>query len=277
MPPREKNFPQELPSNENSIYEEFLGTRKTETKANEYLFKVKGLKYSDSEWLTNDQVKSDKFLAFKVQKFSKQVPNHPPYYNPNFDIPQYILTKKDDKYLVKWKSLKIELSTWETEVPEQLIFNYEEIQGYAFEFNIPEKDPNSNTNSEEILSLSGYNELSQSNFFAFQAMASHLLSNYSYLIHCDKNLSLTYSILSWFKYNQEERQQPGPHLIVTQDSSYWIRQFIQYNYPYFECPSKEAYQLINDGVYTPAEMKDIYIIGHTETGFTKSQYKKVAK
>ena len=41
--------------------------------------------------------------------------------------------------------------------------------------------------------------------------------------------------------------------------------------------SKEAYQLINDGVYTPAEMKDIYIIGHTETGFTKSQYKKVAK
>lgn len=41
--------------------------------------------------------------------------------------------------------------------------------------------------------------------------------------------------------------------------------------------SEEDYQLVNNGVYTPAEMKDIYIIGHTETGFTKSQYKKVAK
>ena len=41
--------------------------------------------------------------------------------------------------------------------------------------------------------------------------------------------------------------------------------------------SKKDYQLINDGVYTPAEMKEIYTIGHTQTVYidpTGTQYTK---
>lgn len=152
----ESSFTSDLGSEDNDPSEEIekiIGMDRPEfPEDDEDLFfyvKYKNKSYLACEWVTKDNLTSTKrgkalltkfeqFLTpFRKVPFYNQINAEIPLYKPSsiefekgFIIPEKILSIqrkfRERRYLIKWLSLDISESTWETDVSDQLIADYEE-------------------------------------------------------------------------------------------------------------------------------------------------------
>ena len=112
-----ENDEDESPQPNNDKPERILAHRKLEDNSYEYYVKYQGMSFSKSQWHNEDYFIENNQRKMMLSRYKRNndmnEDTKPPFYNPEFDIPELIITENDDYYLVKWKGLDYDNLTWE--------------------------------------------------------------------------------------------------------------------------------------------------------------------
>lgn len=205
-------------------YERVISCRPSNDGAAEYLVKLKGQPYKRAEWLQSDDLQMYPQINAMLTRFSRSgsgPTNKQPYYDPAYDIVDRIITKKRNKFLVKWMKLNHDQLTWETSVDDAALEEFEIRQSAVFakkHDNVKDFPYYEGCYFKEY--IVGPNTLNQTQLAALNILFrdvqdgihTELIDQYQSELY----LSCCAFLHALFLYND-----PGPYLVITQSANKW--------------------------------------------------------
>ena len=113
--------------------EKILSHRENESGSLEFFVKFRDKNYKACDWISENEIektRSGKSIMQKYLKVYKDYPPQPPYFKPEYEIPEKIIaqekTEEGKRYLVKWTDLDYDQVTWEPEesLDEEMIHSF---------------------------------------------------------------------------------------------------------------------------------------------------------
>lgn len=110
--------------------EKILSHREGSDGSLEFFVKFRNKNYKACDWISENELektRSGKSIMQKYLKIYKDYPLQPPYYKPEYEIPEKIIAEEKTEdgvnFLVKWTDLDYDQVTWEPEdsLPEEMI------------------------------------------------------------------------------------------------------------------------------------------------------------
>ncbi|EAY15751.1 hypothetical protein TVAG_188020 [Trichomonas vaginalis G3] len=244
-------------SEEDFPYDKILGVRKTEGRASEYLVKYKGQSYQKLEWVQDTKIRryndGQNFIARANRSGIKQ---EPPFYDPEYEIIDKIVSENDNKFLVKWKKLGYDQLTWETTADQLEIARYRHMslqtlptldESMQRPFVFPDQ-PTCPLSSNELISY---------NYLKNQILTENLITITDK--YCFRSTKVISAIISDLLLNPEEK---GPFLILTaydevEDFNIALHECSFRNHPACYVGSKDSKAKMNelDMVFAPHVLK----------------------
>ncbi|KAK8834661.1 choline dehydrogenase 6 [Tritrichomonas musculus] len=209
-----------------------------------FLVKLEKKSYRKCKWFTEDELKPTIPLQYRYYiKHHHEAPTAEPFFNPNFLIPEKIISMKklNDKtfYLVKWKDLDYPESTWENS--EECLNEYPElVDQYSQSRKLPSLDqlfipPHPSPQSFQPIthhpgSRSGYQirkyQLSGLNF-----LVNAWYNNRNAILADEMGLGKTAQAIMFLDYLDKKQEIHGPFLIVAPLSTipHWEREINEWS------------------------------------------------
>lgn len=243
-----------MPDSDN--IQDIIAHRKNGKNRTEYCLKLKGKSYSNSIWVSEDYIKSNK-LQNKLAKYnkSKNMKNTPPYYNPKFDEIDKIIGMQNGLYIVKWCELDYTELTYEENIPDDMKELYLKRKSIRM--------PKWKSTTKKI--PMDLDDIEINGFSDFQkTILNCLLNTYeSYdeiVLANDYSFDLRNVLLEFFKLLYDKVNNCGPFLIITNPSHIPIWNELL-------CKDPDLVSLVYDG--TIENRKIIDEIDFTDGNFLK--------
>ena len=236
---------------EKSPYESIFSYRtSSDGESLEYFVKKRDRPYRECEWISESEYLQYPNAAQTLKRYHKKnpFPPSPPYYDPAFDEPERIIASEDidvndenddddrnivkdenpKRYLVKWCSLGYDNCTWETDIDETLVeqFNKRNIPNEHLneEFHYPDPDT--------------YAKIPPIEYKGGRKLFNYQEEGLNWLIFCwynrrnciladEMGLGKTIQAVAFLDYLYNYQHLPGPYLIIAPLSTlpHWQRSF----------------------------------------------------
>ena len=266
----DKDKSSEFIKNEGKI-QSILAHRDNEGKV-EYLVKYFGKCYKDSKWVDVKELSN-----VMVSHYLKRHPNfpEPPFYDPQFDEIDYIIGKKDDKYIVKWKGLDYDNITLEAEerinkISPEALKNYvkdNKLPGLEERFLPPRPEPS------EWKALKDYKKSKKGlQLKPYQLEGLNFLVNSWYnrrnaILADEMGLGKTCQTSVFIDYLSSVQKIKGPYLIIVPLStlSHWERELSDWapslkHITYYGIKERRRYQKAYEWFYPDTEIPKFNIL-----------------
>lgn len=239
-------------TSEKSPYESIFSYRKSQDGDSfEYFVKKRDRPYRECEWITESEYLQYPNAAQTLKRYHKKNPYPPPqpYYDPAFDEPERIIAVEDinngtdydndendesvqstpkKRYLVKWCSLGYDNCTWETDVDEMLVeqFNKRNIPNEYLnkEFHYPEPESYSTIPPAEY---KGGRKLFNYQDVGVNWLVYSWYNRRNCILADEMGLGKTIQAVAFLDYLYNTQHLPGPFLIIAPLSTlpHWQRSF----------------------------------------------------
>ena len=205
-------------------FEKILGHRQKTDISREYLVKLVGKRYGLSEWITEDELKSQmngQMLLSRYNHLVQSQKSEPPYYDAAFDIPDYIIANSGSRWLVKWKHLWHEYATWEDSVDKQLIEQFE--KRTSLDLPMRDSDVSQDQKSQKKVKLEQY-------FLSNRLVTGRSIVSLNFLLACwhrgidakfvdSLKFEESLQCLAFLDYLMREENESGPFLCLVSSKS----------------------------------------------------------
>lgn len=206
-----------IPSTESEEYEIILG----HSGQLKYYVKIAGQPYSRSKWITKRTLLNStngSELLHRYNHAPKQR-SSPPFYPKEYDIPDHIISKDGNLYLIKWTHLFHDNLTWEEKVDKSLLLLYKNRKSSVF----PSKN-------NENMTLPNVNFLTVKKLIVFPdyIISTDILEQCQFILNSfesqdevvvqevDNGDKSVFAISTFIYVLLKKRNDPGPYLIIVE-------------------------------------------------------------
>ncbi|OHT08611.1 hypothetical protein TRFO_22797 [Tritrichomonas foetus] len=205
-------------------YEIILGIRTNNNSPTEYYVKLKKEPYYKSIWVSAQKLQKYQHSTVMLNRVNRSgtssVPSEPPYYDPNYDIIDKIITREKNHYFVKWMNLEYEDCTWESKVDSSIINLYKKKQKEIFPTQNSDvlSEPSADFEPQTKYRVGDY-DLNYHQLACLNVLIANYLDQKNSEVVDQLNMELHYSVAAFIQYSVETCTEPGPYLIITQPAN----------------------------------------------------------
>ncbi|OHT11334.1 F/Y-rich N-terminus family protein [Tritrichomonas foetus] len=235
----------------------------------EYFVKLQGKCYMDCKWVPSRELNN-----VMIKNYLKKHPNPPtpPFYDPQYDIIDFIVGEKDGKYLVKWKGLDYDNLTFEDEerIDKKLIQQFKKenkIPSLEERFLPPRPKPSdwkpikTHNPSKKGLQLKSYQ------FDGLNFLTNAWFNHRNAILADEMGLGKTCQTTVFINYLSTVQKIPGPFLIVVPLStiSHWERELADWAphlkvLSYYGIKERRKYQRIYEMFYPDTQLPKFNVL-----------------
>jgi len=227
-------------------YETILGVKKHEGKGAEYLVKYKNKCYRNCEWVSDRIIRGYKDGQSFITRHNRQgIPTEEPFYDPEYEKVERVISFNGNSYLVKWHRLSYDHSTYENSISNADIIKFKSRNTM-----IMPSENESLTNPIPKLIKKVCNEMGKDTI-TYNSIMYSLIDLFEMKISDQYNLKSASVVTAVFDDLLSSKQEKGPFLVIADQENIddWSGLFLQTSESFHSLVlsgSKENRQVIYD-------------------------------